>query len=44
MRVAAVGEALDPRSDQLSSRAVKDFSKRLTRPSESFFGRQICYA
>jgi len=44
MRVAAVREALNPQSDQVSSRAVKDFSKRLARPSESFFGRQICYA
>jgi len=44
MRVAAVGEVLDPQSDQVNSRALKDFSKRLARPSESFFGRQICYA
>jgi len=44
MRVAAVREALDLQSDKVNSRAVKDFRRRLTGPSESFFGRQICYA
>jgi len=44
MRVAAVREALDLQSDKVHSRAVKDFRRRLTGPSESFFGRQICYA
>jgi hypothetical protein len=44
MRVAAGREAPRPQFDKVSSRAVKDFSRRLTRPSESFFGGQICYA